>query len=136
MKIEVLPAREAVIEGGVLEDYPYRGANRIRVLVDIEARNLRGALGWWENRAKHVNKRGLSSAIWTEQTKEFAFFNLEIDMVDRGQAVELPGQAVSNDCSHTTPRSLILPHQISTVRPWSSLVKEFSASRLRPSIEI
>ena len=79
MKLEVLAARQHVVERWVLEDETDSLADPSRVLDDVDASNLRGAGRGREQCAEDRDGRGLAGPVWPEEAEYLAVTDFEID---------------------------------------------------------
>ena len=86
LALETLPGEpemDGKVEAGheqvVPSDEPL-ASGRPRI-VEVGARHLQGAMGWWEQPAEHTESCGFASPVRPQQTKNLAACNLETDVI-------------------------------------------------------
>ena len=97
VKVQVLPARELAIDGGVLEDDPDGVSDRIPLPADVEAPDGGPSGGGPEHRGQHLDDGALSRAVGAEEAEELPLLDVEVDPVDGCKAVEPHGETAGGD---------------------------------------
>jgi hypothetical protein len=94
---EVLGDRQVFVKGEALRHVADLQLDVVGVAQDVEAKAGAGAFVGSEQAADHADRRRLSRAVRTEEADDLALANVEVDMIDRGAAVVVFGQAANCD---------------------------------------
>src|SRR5437763_4115727 len=81
--LTVAPAREAAIDGRLLEHNGTDAAGSQGLTDDIEAGQTGGARGRPDRRRQHADRRGLAGAVGTEQPEHLTPLDREVDALHR-----------------------------------------------------
>ena len=82
---EILVYGQVFVEGAFLEDEADGPANHPRLFDAIVACDAGGPGRGPEQRAQHVNRRGLPGAVWSEEGEQLARSDLNVEPVHSGQ---------------------------------------------------
>ena len=94
---DVLPHRDVLIQGYVLLDHAYELACLGRFLFGTEAAYGNVPCGGFHHRGEDLDRGGLPSAVWTEETVDLAFLHVDVYVVHGGEVTELDGDAFGID---------------------------------------
>jgi len=83
MEAEVLLVAEVFVDCRLLEDEADRVPNLAALALDVEAVYGGCSGGRAEQRAEHVDRRGLACAIRSQEAEELTFVDFERDALDR-----------------------------------------------------
>ena len=97
-QVEVLAGGEVLVDRGVLPGDADQLAHHVRVLLDVDAEDLRAAAVHREQRGEHLEHRGLAGAVGSEDAEDLAAAYLQVDAVDGPQVAEGLHEAVGSDC--------------------------------------
>src|SRR2546426_2319263 len=88
VELQVFRDGQVVIEAEILRHVADALADRFRIRADIEAFDMSLAAAERQEAGEHFDDGGLSAAIGAEETEDFAFLDVEADIVDGGEAAE------------------------------------------------
>src|SRR5207249_2103230 len=88
VELPVFRDGQVVIEAEILRHVADALADRFRIRADIEAFDMSLAAAERQEAGEHFDDGGLSAAIGAEETEDFAFLDVEADIVDGGEAAE------------------------------------------------
>ena len=102
MEAHVFVSGELLIQAGILENNS-NGAADLRLLTgNVEAVDLSRASSWAEQRAEHIDGRGLARTVGAKESEDFALVHIKRDLIDGPKIVEIPDQFVDLDGVHVT----------------------------------
>ena len=100
MQVEILVARQDIVARWVLEHDTNLLAHFRRLSHDVEARYRGAATIEAKQRRQHRNGGGLAGAIGAKQAENFAFGDVEVEVVNRDEIAEALRQTVGLNHSH------------------------------------
>jgi hypothetical protein len=87
-ELEVLPAGQQIIDGGVLAGEADHRPDRPGVLLDVKARHPGTAAVGLEQGGKHPDQGNLASAVRAEKSQDLARLNAEQHVIESQRAPE------------------------------------------------
>ena len=85
---QVLGDGEVVVQSELLRHVADLLPDLFRLLYHVEPHDRGGARGWSHEPAEHADRGGLSRAVGTKQTEDFASVNGEVEAIDRDHRAE------------------------------------------------
>ena len=97
-QVEVLAGGEVLVDRGVLPGHADQLAHHVRVLLHVDAEDLRAAAVHGQQGREHLEHRGLAGAVGSEDAEDLAAAYLQVDPVDGPQVAEGLHEAVGRNC--------------------------------------
>src|SRR5689334_22824063 len=98
VKVYVLPNSQILIETELLRHVSDRLSNFVCLAQDVEARNARVPCGRGYQSAEHSNQSRFTRSVRTEETKDFAVFNRQTEIIYRSHGAKPLSQSVDFYC--------------------------------------
>ena len=108
---QVLETGEVLVDRGVLAGQANAASYVVRLLDNIEAVDRRGTAGRCNCRRQDTHHRGLSRAVWSQETKDLSARHLEGDALEGLDVAVLedPTNGIGFDCELTHISTLLCP---------------------------
>ena len=100
VEFHVLPGRQFVVDGRILEHDPERPSDRVGLLGRVMLGDADRAAGRLQQRRQHLDGRRLSCAVRPEKREDLALPDLETDVVDGLHRAERACQMADLDGIH------------------------------------
>src|ERR1700744_254165 len=97
MQLHVFPRPEFTVEAGILKDDAEALAHLVVMGPGIEPIQRNAAAGGLEQGGEHFDGGGFSGSVGTEEGEDFAFCDLERNIIDSGEGAEGLDEILNTD---------------------------------------